>query len=455
VITESSLDCYTTLGILHDQYNPLPGTTIKDYIAIPRTNGYQALHTYILYNENVYPIQIRTERMEQISQYGVLQQKQESSRSRYRGWIKRLKQWVQDESNARHMLKGIQDLAEQDQIYVCTPQGDYLGFPRGAIVLDFAYRIHTDIGHHCKGALIDEKPTGIFQELVDGSMVEIVQSETRQIQPDWVDHTTTPRARSAIRNWLEQQKRIRSREFGQQFLKIALDRVKINLDELENSQEYTDALETLGVIDSQDLYYKIGRGIITLKNVLKVLLSPDLFKHYQKGGMSQFSRMMKFLFNRNKDTDIFQIRNVHDPYLKFSLCCNPMPGENIVGVLSIQHGLSVHREECPQLNMRQLDQERIIRLAWSAENLRQSPLLLTVTCQKKPKVTAAILNILETHNVPIRNFQMLPDNNRISVIVEILSSSTDYSDRIHRLIKNEKGVIRVERSQIGKRDIRK
>ncbi|MCD4655738.1 HD domain-containing protein, partial [bacterium] len=144
IITESSLSCYQTLGILHESFKPLPGTTIKDYIAIPRTNGYQALHTYILYNESVYPIHIRSDKMEQVALHGILQSGHESSRSRYRGWIKHLKEWVQDESNSRYIIKGIEDLAAQDRIYVCTPQGDYLGFPRGASVLDFAYRIHTD-----------------------------------------------------------------------------------------------------------------------------------------------------------------------------------------------------------------------------------------------------------------------------------------------------------------------
>lgn len=447
IITSSSLACYQTLGLLHDAFNPLPGTTIKDYIAVPRTNGYQALHTYVLYNENVYPIQIRSEKMEQTARYGVLQTGQESSRSRYRGWIKHLKQWVQDESNARNILRGIEALAAQDRIYVCTPQGDYLGFPRGAIVLDFAYRIHTDIGHHCQGALINERPAGIFEELQDGTMVEIIHTDELQIQPSWLEHVRTPRARSAIRNWVEQRKRIRSQEFGHQLLRLAFERVKLQFSDIEKSQQFTDQLKDLGTVSNEDLFYKLGRGIITLKSALKTFMTPEQFKRYQKGGMTQLSRILNFVFNRNQGLEVFEIKNIHDPYLKYSLCCNPMPGEDIVGILSIQHGLSVHRIDCMQLKTHQLDEERLIKLAWGMNTLKQTPMRITVECQKRPKLAADILSELESHDVPISKFEMIPENNRFQLIIDMISSSADYANRILLLIKNHKGVIRVSRSR--------
>jgi len=447
VVTTSDLSCYQALGILHESFRPLPGTTIKDYIAIPRTNGYQALHTYLLYKENVYPIQIRSDRMEQVALFGILQSINESSRSRYRGWIRRLKEWVQDESDARDMIKGIEDLAAQDRIYVCTPQGDYLGFPRGAIVLDFAYRIHTDIGHRCQGALIDERPAGIFEKLQDGTMVEIIHSNDAQVQADWLNYVKTPRSRAAIRNWLDNQKKIRSREFGGKMLRLELERLKIDVNKRVEQESFSEALKALNAMDEDDLYFKLGRGIITIKTALNAILTPEEFKRYASGGMSQVSRFLNQLFNRQKTGDVFEIKNINDPYLKFSKCCNPLPGEDIVGVLSIQHGLSVHRVGCPQLKSREGDSERIIKMRWNRDAVRQTPITIRVECQKKPKITANILNLLESHSVPLRHFSMHSEKNTLIMLLEVISHSAQFSDRILGIILNQKGVIRAIRTQ--------
>jgi len=442
VLTSSPLACYKTLGILHEVFTPLPGTTIRDYISIPRTNGYQALHTILLFNENVYPIQIRTHTMEQVALYGVLQSVNESSRSRYRGWIKHLKEWVQDESDSRNIIKGIEDLAEQDTIYVCTPQGDYLGFPRGSIVLDFAYRIHTDIGHTCQGALVNEKPTGIFEELQDGTLVEIIHSEEIQIQSDWITHVKTPRSHSAICNWLDNRKKVRSREFGRKLMFLAFDRLNINLDEFETTDKFLEYVKELDAIDPEDLYFKLGRGIITLKTALKVIFSAEEFKRYVKGDSTRISRILNYMFNRSKSGEVFQIKNIHDPYLKYSLCCNPLPGEDIIGILSIQHGLSVHCVDCQQLKSRKLDEERLINLEWGPENFRKTSITINIECQKRIGIATKILSTLEAHKVSLLDFQLKPENNIFKITIDVLTDSAQYSDRILRILKNHKGIIR-------------
>lgn len=447
VITQSDLSCYQALGILHENYRPLPGTTIKDYISIPRTNGYQALHTYILFRENVYPIQIRSEKMEQVAMYGILQSGNESSRSRYRTWIKRLKELVQDEADARDMMKGIEDLAAQDKIYVCTPQGDYLGFPRDAVVLDFAYRIHTDIGHRCQGALIDERPAGIFDKLVDGTMVEIIHSDEYQIRPDWLDHARTPRSRTAIHNWLEARKRIRSREFGERLLSLELDRQKIKLSELMTEARFDKSLKQMNVTDSEDLFFKIGRGMITIKTAMKNILDEEEYHRYSSRGTSQVSRLFSFFLSRPKVDDVFKITDIHDPYLKFSQCCNPLHGEDIVGILSIQHGLSVHRTDCPQLKTHNREELQLVKLVWNTEDTRQSPITFRVQCLKKEGLVPTILSTLETHGVSVRHFQFWPEDDNLLILMEIMSNSAQYSDRIQAIVHGIKGVVKIIRTQ--------
>ncbi|MBN1878936.1 bifunctional (p)ppGpp synthetase/guanosine-3',5'-bis(diphosphate) 3'-pyrophosphohydrolase [bacterium] len=447
VITTSDLSCYQALGILHENYRPLPGTTIKDYIAIPRTNGYQALHTYVLFRENVYPIQIRSEKMEQVAMYGILQSGNESSRSRYRTWIKRLKELVQDEADARDLMKGIEDLAAQDKIYVCTPQGDYLGFPRDAVVLDFAYRIHTDIGHRCQGALMDERPAGIFDKLVDGAMVEIIHSDEYQIRPDWLDNVRTPRSRTAIRNWIETRKRIRSREFGERLLNLELERQKIDLRNLIMQARFASILQDMNVADTDELFFKVGRGIITIKTAMKSLLDEEEYRKYTSRGTSQVSRLFSYFLSRPKVDDVFEITDIHDPYLKFSQCCNPLHGEEIVGILSIQHGLSVHRMDCPQLKTHQREDLQLIKLVWNTEDTRQSPITFRLVCNKKDGVPSTIFNTLESHEVIIRHFQLWPEETQILILVEVMSNSAQYSERIQSILQSIKGVEKVIRTQ--------
>ncbi len=447
ILTQSDLSCYQALGILHENYRPLPGTTIKDYIAIPRTNGYQALHTYILFRENVYPIQIRSERMEQVAMYGILQSGSESSRSRYRTWIKRLKELVQDEADARDMMKGIEDLAAQDKIYVCTPQGDYLGFPRDAVVLDFAYRIHTDIGHRCQGALIDERPAGIFDKLLDGTMVEIIHSNDYQIRPNWLEQVRTPRSRTAIRAWIETRKRIRSREFGERLLTLELERQRINLKDLISSAGFEKSLQQLNAVDMEDLFFKIGRGIITIKTAMKSFLNEEEYRRYTSRGTSQVARLFSYFLSRPKVDDVFEITDIHDPYLKFSQCCNPLHGEEIVGILSIQHGLSVHRMDCPQLKTHQREELQRVKLIWKTDGTLESPITFRMECSKKEGLSSAILNTLDSHSVAIRHFQMWPEADHLLLLVEVMSTSAQYTERIQSILQAVKGVSKVIRVQ--------
>lgn len=445
IITESDLSCYQALGVFHENFRPLPGTTIRDYIAVPRSNGYQALHTTILFKEHVYPIQIRSSKMERIAMYGILQSGQESSRSRYGTWIKRLGEFVQDEKDASYLIKGIEDLAAQDKIYVCTPQGDYLGFPRDASVLDFAYRIHTDIGHRCQGALIDERPSSIFDKLVDGAMVEIILADTYQIRPDWLQHAKTQRSRTAIRAWMESQKRLRSMEFGKRIFGLELERNSINIENFLNENRFESVLKNLGVTDQDDLYLKIGSGTLTLKTVMKSILDDEAFARFSSRGTSQVSRLLNHVFSRTKQDDMFEITDIHDPYLKFSPCCNPMPGEDVVGILSYEHGLSVHRHDCQAIKSQNDEDQQIFKLVWNTEKIKPFPETFQITCSNRKGLVGIILKKIESHAISLNDFHMHCKNNTCHIQFEVMSQSTHYSQSISRMLDSIHGVSKVVR----------
>jgi GTP diphosphokinase / guanosine-3',5'-bis(diphosphate) 3'-diphosphatase len=448
IIAESTLECYQTLGVFHERFHPMPGTTIRDYIAIPRSNGYQALHTTILYKEHVYPIQIRSEMMERISTYGILQCSNESSRSRYGAWIKRLGEFVRDEKDAGYLIKGIENIAAQDKIYVCTPQGDYLGFPRDATVLDFAYRIHTDIGHRFKSAVMDDRPCGIFDKLIDGSIVEVILADDYQIRPNWLEHAKTTRSRTAIRAWIEAQKRIRSMEFAKHILSQELEKISIDLDTIVNDEFFDSVLKQVGASDQEDLFVKIGSGTITLKTAMKTILGEENFRRYSTRGTLQASRLLRNLFYRTQTDDVFEITDIHDPYLKFSECCNPLPGDSVVGILSIQHGMAVHRNDCPSVKKQKDSGHQIFKLVWNTHDAKSYPDAFKLECNLKKGLIQTIYDTLESHSVAIRSFCINNRDNKLTIDVEFLSHSGLYSERIHRMMQSVSGVNKVIRQNI-------
>ena len=445
IITDSDLSCYQTLGVLHEKFTPLPGTTIRDYIAIPRSNGYQALHTTILFKENVYPIQIRSSKMERIAMYGILQSVQESSRSRYGAWIKRLGEFVQDEKDSTNLLKGIEDLAAQDKIYVCTPRGDYLGFPRDATILDFAYRIHTDIGHRCQGALIDERPAAIFDKLVDGAMVEIIVADDYQIRPNWLQHAKTQRSRSAIRAWIESQKRLRSMEFSKYILHQELEKNHISLDSFFNQTHFENILKKLGATDQEDLYAKIGTGAITLKTIMKNILDDEEYALFSSRGKSQFSRWLGNTFSRSKQDSVFKITDIHDPYINISTCCNPLPGEPIIGVLSYEHGLAIHRQDCQLIKSQNRNEQQIFKLEWGAETVKPFPETYQIVSNNRKGLISNILNSIETHSLRINDCHLEFVDNSYHIHLEIMFQSAHNSKNISRILESISGVTKVTR----------
>ncbi|MGB3975803.1 MAG: RelA/SpoT family protein [bacterium] len=450
IITNSYLSCYPTLGLIHDIFTPLPGTTIRDYIAIPRSNGYQSLHTTILFKENVYPIQIRTAKMERIAMYGILQSSQESSRSRYDDWIKVLGEFVQDEKDSTYLIKGIENLAAQDKIYVFTPRGDYLGFPRDATVLDFAYRIHTDIGHRCRGALVDGQPASIRDKLVDGAMVEIIVADDYQIRHEWLQYANTQKSRSAIRAWSETQKHRQGLEFVKNALRMGLEKHNLILDNLLSEACFTTVLENLGAIDQNDLFEKIGNGILSLETVIKKILDEDGYAPSTSSGKSQLSRLLGNPFSRKKTDAVYIITNIHDPFINVSTCCNPVPGDSIVGLLPFEHGqVVVHRQDCQLLKQQNHQEQQIFKLKWGTEIAESYPEVYKIVTSNQKGLFSTILNRLESHSFQINDCHVSLVDNSYHIHLEIMLQPSHNSQNITRILESISGVIKV--NQIHKR----
>ena len=444
VITETVRDAYTALGVIHQMLTPLSGSTINDFISIPRSNGYQALHTKVLFRENIYNIQIRTQVMDQIANYGILAKVDGRPAEEYKRWISLLKDLASDEPDSRHFMREIKDAAEADRIYVCTPKGDYWSFPPNAIVLDFAYRVHTDVGNRTQAAIIDNQITDIYDELRDGALVKIITSPDVNPKTEWLNKVKTPRARTAIRNWLDNQKKIRSRDFGRKILSLEMERFNLSLDQIENSEEFPALLEKLNTPDAKDLYQKVGRGLLTPRQIISHLVSAKDLNKVLKKEKSMFNQLWSKIFKDSNDR-VFQIRDINDVFIKLSKCCNPLPGDHIIGILTARHGMSIHRSDCTTLKHGKRNLENIIQLTWDLEKVDRKVTRFALRTDKNPKILSELVRILTHKKLNIVSLNYENKTNGCIIEMEIETLNADQAELILRIFGETKGVSRAQR----------
>ncbi len=447
ILTEDSLDCYRILGILHDSFTPMPGSTIKDFISVPRSNAYQALHTCILFRENVYPIQIRTHTMDRIANFGVLQKADGIPGKQYKSWLGMLRDLVDEEQDSVHLVRRIQDVARKDQVYVCTPKGDYWGFPSNSIVLDFAYRVHTEIGHHCYGAIMDNQPAGIFDELKDGAYIEIITSPDAYPKPEWLNRVKTTRSQNAIRTWLEMKKREKSRDFGREILKKEMDRFNLDFNEIILSPNFRETIQELGARDTIDLFSKVGRGILSTRKVISHFVSPSDFQKMLKRQTALLPRVFSFFFNRNqkKEDDSFEIRDIEDVYIKLSQCCNPLPGDHVIGIISRKHGISVHKNDCQAIRHRPKDDDRVIKIKWAITSPQKQSVRMVLRTDFKPEIPGIVFALLIRYNLALVSFKLSSSQNYRTMELELETFSADQVDKVLRQFQRIKGVQKAQR----------
>lgn len=361
IIVETREECYAALGVLHETFKPIPGR-FKDYIAIPKANGYQALHT-TLFGPGSMPVDahIRTHDMNLVADYGIASYWMYRSASDFtnlietqqstRRWLKGLLE-MQTEADSIEFVDNIKRDLFPKEIYVFTPKGKIFTLPLGATVLDFAYAVHTDIGHHCAGARVDHEAMPIRTVLRNGSQVEIITNAETCPTPVWLSFVVTGRARSAIRHFLNNQQRDEAETLGKRLLLHALTIFKIKLADVSSDIWQTIArsysLETLN-----DLYVEIGRG-----KVLSFVIAQTLIDKLGKASKTAKSTRRKNL----------KLPDGQNTLLRYAACCHPLPHEPIVGWMRTGLGLEVHVRDCAVLKRQSPKQNELIDIAWPAED---------------------------------------------------------------------------------------
>ena len=354
--------CYTTLGIVHTRWRPIPGE-FDDYIAAPKDNFYRSLHTAVVYDDGkTLEIQIRTEEMDQNAEYGIAahwRYKEGSQRDadyeRRINWLRSLMDWRQDVDDAGEFVDNMKNEVFQDRVYVFTPRGDIIDLPAGSTPIDFAYQVHTDIGHRCRGAKINGKLVSLDYQLKTGDKVEILIQKRGGPSRDWLNPNLglvkTQRAKAKIRQWFKHQAREHNMQVGRTQLERELRRLglmDVNLERLAREFEYKNL---------DDFYYSIGAGDLAVNKLVKHLTLGDREAPDQLVGSGIITSIGK--------DDTVSVLGLKGLLTSMARCCNPIPGDEIIGYVTRGRGATIHRTDCP--NILSAEKDRLVRVSWGEQ----------------------------------------------------------------------------------------
>jgi GTP diphosphokinase / guanosine-3',5'-bis(diphosphate) 3'-diphosphatase len=421
VITSSVRDCYGTLGVVHSLWKPVPGR-FKDFIAMPKVNMYQSLHTTVIgpKGEPV-EIQIRTPDMHRIAEEGIaahwLYKEKKSGKDRIDDslvWLRQLLENQQDTKDPGEFLDSVRVDLFPDEVYVFTPKGDVKALPEGSTPIDFAYGVHTKVGEHCVGAKVNGKLVPLRYTLRQGDIIEIVTSPNQHPSRDWLKIVKSSRARSKINQWLKVEERARSIELGREMFEREAKKYRLNPTALLGGDEMTRVAADLGYPAPDDLLAAIGYGKASVHQLLNKL-APG-------ATLETVERPKPAAGTRPPDQGV-RIRGVEDLLVRFAKCCNPLPGDAIVGFITRGRGLTVHARDCLTVAKSVLDRERLIDVEWDVEEPAKRPVRIAVYIgNDRPGLLSEITGAISSRNGNITKAEVTVTDDRRGInnfVVEV------------------------------------
>ncbi len=433
IVVDDIDTCYRTLGACHTLYKPIPGR-FKDYIAIPKSNGYQSLHSVVIGPGGAeVEIQIRSVDMDRIAEEGIAahwyykseDDKETPAQQRTNEWLKSLLELQQNTGNALEFFENVKIDLFPDEVYVFTPKGEIMSLPRGATGLDFAYAVHTDIGNSCVAVKIDKYLSSPSTLLESGQSVEVITDKKIHPNPSWLNFAATARARSSIRNYLNQLEKDEAINLGKRLYKKAI-RAQAGKYVEAPKDRMQSLLKTYQYSDKNALYRAIGLG-----KKLAVSVVDDLF-----------GKKKKYV----ETDEPFVIKGSEGVVLLFAKCCSPVPGDAVVGMMSKGRGMVVHRQECPNISQYLDNHERSMPVEWNNITTGNFHAAIRLQTRNKPGVMATIAAKLATQNSNIENI-IFEDRDSMSSQITFMVSVTDrqHLAQIIRKLRNIPEVIRINR----------
>lgn len=437
-------ECYEALSVVHALWKPVPGR-FKDYIAMPKANNYRSLHTTVIgpYGERV-EIQIRTKEMHEWAEEGIAAhwryKEGESIGSKEEEQIKRLRELleVQHElKNPREFMKNIKMALFPDEVYVFTPNGDVKSFPKGATPIDFAYSIHTDVGNTCIGARVNRSIVPLKYQLQNGDTVEIITQTGHHPGKDWLKYVVTTKAISKVKSWIKTEERRKSIDLGRDILERELKKHHLKLNQILKSDEFKSICYEATIQSAEDMMAQIGYGKVSAKSIVNRLV-PESEKRPEP-----ILERIKRNLDKSASAGV-SITGVEDMMVRFARCCDPLPGDEVVGYISRGRGLSVHLTNCAMIQG--TDPERIIDVQWNIKEKHTHPVTIQVTCQDKKGLLAEISNSIAALDINIAHAKVDTDSDQNAVLdFELEVRDLTQLNHLKSTLKKLRSVIAVER----------
>jgi GTP pyrophosphokinase len=455
VITKETKDCYAALGIIHETWQPVPHR-IKDFIAMPRPNGYQSLHTSVIGETGApFEVQIRTLEMHHMAEEGVAAHwKYKEGRvgdhkdERYFQWMRQLLEHSQEVRDPQEFLQNLKIELYPEEVYAFTPLGQVKAMPRGATTVDFAYSIHTDVGHQCVAARVNGKMVPLRTRLKNGDIVEITTQAGHKPSRDWLNFVVSPRARSRIKHFIRLEERTRAIDLGREVFEKELRRYKVPQKGLLESEAFTKALADSGAKTADDLMALLGYGTLSARQFLAKLVPAEKLEEKPPDGV--VTTTLRRVFGGGSGETI-KVRGADDLLVQRARCCNPIRGEKIVGYITRGRGVTVHSVTCPNVVNLLYEPERKIDVEWEKASATDTSasytVALTIDVEDRTGVLAAVSTKIAEIKSNIKNMEAraVKEDRQAHIDVTIEIADLNHLERVMKSLKSLKGVLGVER----------
>jgi guanosine-3',5'-bis(diphosphate) 3'-pyrophosphohydrolase len=461
IITKSVKDCYTALGAIHQMWRPVPGR-IKDFIAMPRPNLYQSLHTTVITEDgHQFEVQIRTEEMHKMAEEGIAAHwkykdgSPVSAKDEQRlAWLRQVVEWQQDVKDPSEFLSTLKVDLYPEEVYTFTPMGKVVILPRDASAIDFAYAIHTEVGHTCTGAKVNGRIVPVRNKLRNGDVVEIMTQPGHNPSRDWLGFAKSTRARNKIRHWLSIHQRERAIEIGKKLLEKQARKYRLALKDF-NETEMGKIAREYGLGGGQDLLAGIGYGKYSARQIL-AKLSPEISEQTPteeptKTG-STIGTVIRRVFGQSADAGAIKVKGYNDLLVYRARCCNPIRGEAIVGYVTRGKGVAVHGISCPNVNNLMYEADRRIAVEWSSipklgksEGRAKYPVKLTVFCDDRPAMLKQLTAVISDHDTNIRTIEAQTADSQATIDIVIEIEDVKHLERLISSLRKIPGIHDVQR----------
>lgn len=449
IITDTKMNCYAMLGVIHSLWRPLPGR-FKDYIAIPKSNLYQSLHTTVVgpKGEHV-EFQIRTEEMHRVAEYGIAahwkykeQGRVQDKDSKAFGWLRQFIEWQSDLPDNRQFMDSVKLELFHDVVYVFTPKGTVKELPKDSTPIDFAYAIHTEVGDHCVGAKVNGKIVPLKYELESGDTIEILTSPNQTPHKDWLKFVRTSRAKTKIKHWIKAEEQKRSLEIGRRLLETELRRHGLAPAQVLKSSELAEVAKQEGYETTDELTIAVGFGHIATAQIVNRLVAPAS----ETTPVSHEPATPQRVSSGRGEEPGVQVKGGRDLLMQLSRCCNPVPGDRILGYITRGRGLTIHSVDCPNLEALDYDRARLVEVEWDTAAPSLHAVKVAVIAEDKTGVLANVSSAIAECKANISRAEIITREDRkaeLDFIVEI--ADTAHLNRVLKTIERIDGVITARR----------